>query len=146
MIVEETNVEVCRNFICATRKSNWTFHLCSAVKMMSLLAATGQHNYAKPTCVYVQFLFDLPEKHPWLHQKFADEDLFVSQRSDCFWVGLQPDLTIEQYLMLAIKSTGDLTRESGFTESVQILWIHIMHASAIYHTEVSSLTQNCSTF
>ena len=113
---------------------------------MNLFAATGQHNYAKPTRVYVQLLFDLPEKHPWLHQTFADKSLFVSQRSDRVWVGLYRDLTIEQYLMRAIKSRGDLTRGSGFTENVQILWIHIMHTSAIYHTALSSVTQNCLRF
>ena len=135
-------IETCRNFIRSARTSDWTLHLHSASKMMNLFAATGHHNYVKSTRIYLQQMSDLPEKHPWLHHKFAKEGLFVARRSDRYWAGLWPDLTIEQVRMRAIKSKGGLTRGSGFTESARILWIYSMHAGGSYHTALSSLTNN----
>ena len=108
-------VEACRNFIRASRTSDWPLHLFSAGKMMNLFAATRHHNYTKSTRIYLQLMCDLPEKHPWLQQKFSEEGLFVVRRSDRFWAGLWPDLTIEQVMMRAIKSRGGLTRGSKFT-------------------------------
>ena len=43
-------------------------------------------------------------------------------------------------LIRALKSRGGLTRGSGFTESVRILWICSMHATASYNA-LSCLTQ-----
>ena len=43
--------------------------------------------------------------------------------------------------MKALKSSGGLTRGSGFTESVWILWIYSMHTTASYHNVLSYLTQ-----
>lgn len=135
-------VETCRNFIRSARTSDWTLHLQSASKMMNLFAATGHHNYAKSTRIYLQQMSDLPESHPWLYHKFSKEGLFVARRSDRYWAGLWPDLTIEQVMMRAIKSRGGLTRGSGFTESARILWIYSMHATSSYHTALSTLTNN----
>ena len=39
-------------------------HLHSALQMMNLFAATGHHNYAKSTRVYLQMMVDLPKSHP----------------------------------------------------------------------------------
>ena len=78
----------------------------------------------------------LENTHPWLHQKFSEEGLFVVRRSNRFWAGLWPDL------MLSLKSRGGLTRGSGFTGSVRTLWIYSMHATASYHDALSTLTKN----
>ena len=56
--------------------------------MINLFTATRYHNYAKSACVNVKIMFALPEKHPWLHQKIADEGLCVARTSDRFWTGL----------------------------------------------------------
>ena len=45
-------------------------------------------------------------------------------------------------MMRALKSRGGLTWGSRFTESVRILWIYSMHASATYHIALSTLTRN----
>ena len=42
-------IQVCRNFIWASRPGDWHLHLHSASQMMNLFAATGHHNYAKST-------------------------------------------------------------------------------------------------
>ena len=81
-------VEVCRNFIRAARASDWTLHLYSAGKIINLFTAIRHHSYAKSACVYVKIMFTLPEKHPWLHQKFDDEGLCVARRADHFWTVL----------------------------------------------------------
>ena len=135
-------VEVCRNFIRAARTGDWNLHLHSVSKMTNLFAATGHHNYAKSARIYLQQMLELPQKHPWLFKKFSRDGLFVSRRSDRYWAGLWPDLTIEQIMMRSLKSTGGLTRGSGFSESVRIMWIYSMHASGSYHEALCSLTKN----
>ena len=45
-------------------------------------------------------------------------------------------------MMNPLQSRARATHGSGFTESVHTLWIHSMHASAIYHDSLSSLAKN----
>ena len=135
-------VETCINFIRASRTGDWKLHLYAISKMTNLYAATGHINYAKSARIYLQLMVDLENTHPWLHQKFSEEGLFVVRRSDRFWAGLWPDLTIEQVMIRSLKSRGGLTRGSGFTESVRTLWIYSMHATAGYHDALSTLTKN----
>ena len=135
-------VEVCRNFIRAARTGDWSLHLHSVSQMTNIFAATGHHNYAKSARIYLQQMMELPTKHPWLYKKFSEEGLFVARRSDRYWAGLWLDLTIEQIMMRSLKSTGGLTRGSGFTESVRTMWIYSLHASGGYHEALCSLTKN----
>ena len=86
-------------------------------------------------------MVNLEHAHPWLYQRFAVEGLFVVRRSERFWAGLWPELSIEQIMMRALKSRGGLTRGSGFTESVRILWIYSTHGTASCHNALSYLTQ-----
>ena len=86
-------------------------------------------------------MVNLEHTHPWLYQRFAVEGLFVVRRSERFWAGLWPDLSVEQIIMRTLKSRGRRTRGSGFTENVRILWIFNMHATASYHNALSYLTQ-----
>ena len=46
-------MQVCHNFIRAPRTGDWHLHLHSALRLMNLFAATGHHNYAKSTRVYL---------------------------------------------------------------------------------------------
>ena len=109
--------------------------------MMNLFAATGHHNYAKSTRVYLQMMVDLPKLHPWLYEKFSNEGSFVCRRSHRYWVGLWPDLTIEQVMMRAIKGRGGLIKGSGFSESVRVLWVYSMYAAASYHNALINLSK-----
>ena len=43
--------------------------------------------------------------------------------------------------MQAIKSRGGLTRGSGFSESVHVLWVYSMHAAASYHNALINLSE-----
>ena len=116
-------------------------HLHSASQMMNLFAAIGHHNYAKSTWVYLQMMVDLSKSHPWLYEKFSNEGLFACRRSHRSWAGLWPDLTIEQVMMRAIKNRGRLTRGSGFSESVRVLWVYSMHAAASYYNARINLSK-----
>ena len=88
--------------------------------MLNLFAVTDHVHYAKCSRIYLQMKVNLEHTHPWFYQRFA-VGLFVVRRSERFWAGLRPDLTIEQIMMRALKSRGGLTLGSGFTESVRIL-------------------------
>ena len=89
--------------------------------MLNLFAVTGYINYPKSGCLYLQLMMDLPNKHPWLYQKFAVEGHHVIRRTDKFWAGLWPDLVIEQVLMRSLKSRGGLTTGRGMSPSVHAL-------------------------
>lgn len=101
-------VEICRVFIRAARTGDWSLHLYSISKMLNLFAATGHIHYTKSARIYLQLMLNLETTHPWLYRRFAVEGLFIVRRSDRFWAGLWPDLTIEQVLMRSLKSRGGL--------------------------------------
>ena len=130
---------IIKEFICAERFSNWMLHLQAVTKMANLFVATGHVNYARRTYMYVQDMLDLPNSHPWLHQKFM-EGHHAIRRSDRFWAGLWSDLVIEQTLMCSLKSKGGLTRGRGFTENVRNLWVWSISHSAAVHEAMTSLS------
>lgn len=69
-------------------------------------------------------MLNLPNTHPWLHQKLSVEGHHVIRRTDKFWAGLWTDLVIEQVLMRSLKSRGGLTRGRGMSSSTRMLWVH----------------------
>ena len=93
-------VEICRLFIRAVRTANWSQHLTATGKMLNLFAATGHRNYTK----YLQMMMNLEKEYPWLHKRFDDEGVFVFRRSERYWAGIWPDLSIEQIMMRALKA------------------------------------------
>ena len=66
--------------------------------------------------------FKLHKTHPEGYRHF-DQGLHVVRRSDRFWVGLSPDLVIEQVLMRSMKTSGGLTRCRGMTETQRLVWL-----------------------
>ena len=135
-----TYVDVIKLFISAERTGSWEDHLVAATQMLNLFAATGHHNYAKSTRLYLQIMQDLPQSHPWLHEQFVRFGYHTVRRSDRFWAGIWTDLAIEQILMRSVKSRGGLTRGRGFSESVRILWVYSMHKCANNQNAMSDLT------
>ena len=134
-------IETCRSFIRESRTGDWKLHLYAISKMTNLYAATEHLNYAKAARIYLQLMLYLENINLWLHRKFSEGGLFVIRRINRFWAGLSTDLTEEQTMMKPLKSRAGPTRGSGFTESVRILWIYSMHASASYQDALSSLTK-----
>ena len=82
-------IQVCRNFIWASRTGDWHLHLHSASQMMNLFAATGHHNYAKSTRVHLQMMVDLSKSDPGIMKNSQMKVcLFVCRRSRPHWARL----------------------------------------------------------
>ena len=81
----------------------------------------------------------LPGQHAEIQQHFK-EGLRVIRRSDRCWSGLSPYLVIEQCLIRSLKTTGGLTRSSGFSETQRHLWVLSMPAYAEINRSMQQLT------
>jgi hypothetical protein len=134
-----SHIDIVKDFIRAERTGAWDLHLRTVSKMLPLFAAAGHNNYAKCGRMYLQLMQDLPQTHPWLHNKFAN-GYHAVRRSDRLWGALSTDLLIEQVMMKALKSRGGLTHGRGMTESVRLLWVRSMHKCASIHNAISLLT------
>ena len=132
-------VRIVKQFLRAERTSDWSLHLLSVSQMLNLLSAAGHNNYAKCARVYLQLMADLPVTHPWLHQQLSCGRHAV-RRSDRHWAAISTDLAIEQVMMRSVKNRGGLTHGRGFTESVRLTWVQMMHFCATIHAALTSLT------
>ena len=65
----------------------------------------------------------------------------IVRRSNRYWAGLWTDLTIEQVMMITIKSRGGLTRGRGMSEIVRMLWIYSMHRCSQVHESMTKFTE-----
>ena len=57
-------VEVAKLFIRAERLGDWHLHLYAMSQIMNLFAATGHVHYAKSSRMYLQMMYELPDKYP----------------------------------------------------------------------------------
>ncbi|GBO36429.1 hypothetical protein AVEN_70317-1 [Araneus ventricosus] len=65
---------------------------------------------------------------PIEYEKFTKDGYFTVRLTDKFWSGIRSNQTIEQTLMKTMKSSGELTRGRGITESVLTRWtLGMMH-------------------
>ena len=111
-------ISLMKDFIYAERTGNWDLHLQTVKLMLNLFAAAGRINCAKSARLYLQSMYELPEKYPCLHQCFQEHGYHTIRRSNTFWGGLWSDLIIEQVLMRSMKSRGGLSRGRGMSENV----------------------------
>ncbi len=81
-------VETLKLFIRAERTGNWSLHLIAVTRMLNLFAATGHINYAKSARLYLQFMWELPQDYPWLHEMFSIHGFHAVRRSTRYWAGL----------------------------------------------------------
>lgn len=124
-------VEIIEDFIDAERTSNWCLHLQSCSRMLNLLAASGNSNYAKSLRIYLQDMTGLRETNPKLYT-FFKEGRHTARRSEHKWSGIWTDLCIEQTLMRAVKTQGGLIGR-GMSDSVRNLWVLSMINTAVIH-------------
>ncbi len=73
--------ETLKLFIRAERTGNWSLHLVAVTRMLNLFAATGHINYAKSARLYLQFMLELPQDYPWLHEMFSIHGFHAVRRS-----------------------------------------------------------------
>jgi hypothetical protein len=102
-----------RMLIQADRLGDWHLHLASLQTSLPVFAASGHFNYTKSVYLYLQNMKALEVTNPEVNKMFKDGN-FVVRRSERNWSGLPADLIIEQVLMRSLKSTGGLTRGSGY--------------------------------
>ena len=125
-------ISIVKEFIYAERTSNWELHLKVLSKMLNLFAATRHIHYAKSSCVYLQEMKKLPEKHPLLYAEFMKGNHTV-ERTKRNWTGIWTDLAIEQTLMRSFKSRGGLTDGRGMAENACHVWtLSLSHVATIH--------------
>ena len=81
----------------------------------------------------------LKDTHPEVYQDYQ-EGHHVFQRRDRYWAGLSQDLVIGQVLMRSLKTSGGLTRGTGFGERQRLVWLLSMPACP----EINSAMQTLS--
>ena len=113
-------VQIMRLFVRAERAGDWYLHLYAVKQMLPYLHAAGHLAYAKSAHLYVQ---QMEELTPEVRQIFVESGYFTIRRSDKFWSGVWSDMTIEQVLMRAIKTSGGLTGGRGISDSTLTRWI-----------------------
>lgn len=69
------------------------------------------------------------EIDPHEFQQITRDGYFTIRRKDIFWSGIWSDMTIEQVLMRAIKSSGGPTHGRGMIENVISRWVSNMPAA-----------------
>ena len=55
---------------------------------------------------------------------FSEKGYFTIRRPSEYWFGNFSDQTIEQYLMIMLKSNGGMIRGRGITDSTLTKWVH----------------------
>ena len=114
--------DLLKKFIRAERTGNWQLHLKTLESMLPYLAASGHNLYTKSVWIYLERMSNLEEEHPDIHESFI-RGMHVVRRSERFWAGLSTDLIIEQVLMRSLKTSGGLTRGTGFKEMQRNTWL-----------------------
>ena len=108
--------------------------------MLYLFAATGHINYAKSARLHLQNMLNLKNTHPWVYGQFTEGYFHTVKQIEKFWAGVCTDLIVKQVIMWSIKSSAELTRGRGITESTRQLWLQSMHKCAEIHNATGELT------
>ena len=117
-------VMLMRDFIRAESCGDWKLHLATIRKMLPYFHALAHLAYAKCAHLYLRQMSTLEEKMlPDEFEAFTSKGYFTVRRTDKMWAGVWTDMTIEQVLMRAMKTSGGLTRGRGMAESIVSLWV-----------------------
>jgi len=108
-------------------------------QILNLFAAAGYRNYAKCGRLYLQMMMDLPDKYPWLFERFSSGRSHSIRHSDRHWAALSTDLIIEQVMMKSVKARSGLTHGRGISESVRNMWVCSMNKCAAVRSALFSL-------
>jgi hypothetical protein len=133
-------VNTARRLVASDRTGSWSNHLSALEESLPIFAAAGHFNYLKSVSLYLQTMKSLPITNPILYAGF-EEGLHVIRRSDRFWAGLGSDLVIEQVMMRALKSTGGLTRGTGFSDVQRAIWVLAMPACCEYNLGMQKIAK-----
>ena len=102
-----------RRFIRAERCGHLTLHLDTVREMIPHFLAAGHLAYATCAHLYLQ-MYDLENIMTRDEfQEFSSSGSFIIRRSAKLWAGVWSDMTIEQVLMRAMKSSGGMAADSS---------------------------------
>ena len=119
------SVQIILQYIRAERTGNWDLHVHCVKMMNKYLHAAGHLQMAKSGHLYLQVMEDMSNTIPKEDLKlFKGNGYFTIRRTHKLWSGVWTDMTIEQVLMRAMKTSGGLTRGRGMTNSTISEWIH----------------------
>lgn len=131
-------VDILIRYLKGERTGNWQLHMFTMQEMLPYMAAARHNQNTKSIHIYLQHMQDLEERHPDVFQLFM-RGHHVLRRTDRFWVGLSPDLVIEQEVMRSVKSAGGLTRGRGMGELQRTQWLLSMPACANMNNAMQEL-------
>ncbi len=116
-------VTLMHHFVSAERCGDWALHLDTVREMMPHFHAAGHFAYAKYAHLYLQEMSELEDKMATDEFRQFTSGYFTVRRSERVWAGVWTDMTIEQVLMKAMKTSGGLVRGRGMTDSVLSRWV-----------------------
>jgi hypothetical protein len=129
-----------RKLISADRLGSLPMLLEGIAEALPIFAATGHTNYTKAAYLHLQNMIELQSSHPDVHAMFQS-GRHVVRHSNRNWGGIPADLFIEQALMRTLKTTGGLTRGSGFSETQRSTWLLSMPICSEFNHAMQSLTK-----
>ena len=94
-------LDILSKYITAECTRNQALYLQDIQEMLPYLSASGQ------------MMHNLKAEHPKVQKRF-EVGFPVIQRIDRLWLGLSPDLIIEQVLLRSLKTSGGLTGGEGW--------------------------------
>ena len=94
-------VAIIRLFIRAERCGDWQLHVHRVWLMIPYLHAVGHLHYARSAQVYLQEMLNLANSMATdEYDRFTSRGLFTVRRSDKYWCGIWPDMTIAAVLLV----------------------------------------------
>ncbi|KAG0720612.1 hypothetical protein GWK47_048171 [Chionoecetes opilio] len=120
-------VMLMHQFVCAEHYGDWALHLDTVREMLPHFHAAGHLAYAKYAHLYVQQISHLEEKMTETKlRQFTSLGNFTVRLSDKLWADIWTDMTIEQVLMRAMKTSGWVTCGRRMTDAVLSHWVEGM--------------------
>ena len=99
-------------------------------EMLPYFAACGHSNYTKFVWLYLLQMSLLESEYPDIFEDFLKGFHVVRRSESRLWAGISPDQVIEQTLMRSVKSTGGLTRGTGFDSAQRNVYLFSKPARA----------------
>ena len=111
-------VSLLQCFIPAERTGDWKLHLSCVREMIHHFHAAGHLPWFKYARLFLQQMEALEQTMPGNeYTQFAEMGYFTIRRVDSSWGGNFSDQTIEKFLMRQLKTSREMTRGRGITDS-----------------------------
>ena len=124
---------------------DFEMHLSTTARMLPFFAAAGRGQYAKAHLLYLEQMVVYDVQYGALIKTFKVAGLHTVLYTDHEWSGLWTDLSIEQRLMKAAKSSGGLTGgRLRNHDSAHKLWTATVNQMALINESFEEAFSNLS--